>query len=72
MLFSVEQAMVGRDEKWTPLKTLAWEVNKDGRYREKGLFINKKDTEHLFYFLPETQKNLPLWERVLWEKKKYI
>ena len=26
MLFSVEQAFVGRDEKWAPLKTPAWEA----------------------------------------------
>ena len=29
MLFSVEQAFVGRDEKRAPLKTPAWEANKE-------------------------------------------
>ena len=29
MLFSVEQAFVGRDEKRTPLKTPAWEATHD-------------------------------------------
>ena len=29
MLFSVEQAFVGRDEKRAPLKTPAWEANSD-------------------------------------------
>ena len=28
MLFSVEQAFVGRDEKRAPLKTTAWEARK--------------------------------------------
>ena len=27
MMFSVEQAFVGRDEKQTPLKTLTWEAS---------------------------------------------
>jgi len=53
MLFSVEQVMVGRDEKRAPLKTLAWEVNKDGRYCEKGLFTNKKDRTFILLFASE-------------------
>ena len=32
MLFSVEQAFVGRDEKRAPLKTPAWETRANARY----------------------------------------
>ena len=48
MLFSTEQAFVGRDEKRAPLKTRAWEaklIQVRGiivKYVERSLNINKK------------------------------
>ena len=48
MLFSIEQAFVGRDEKRAPLKTRAWEaraIQARGiivKYVERSLNINKK------------------------------
>ena len=48
MLFSIEQAFVGRDEKRVPLKMPAWEVKPIQvrgiivKYVERSLNINKK------------------------------
>ena len=39
MLFSVEQAFVGRDEKRAPLKTPAWEANIDPEKLYCGTFV---------------------------------
>ena len=39
MLFSVEQAFVGRDEKRPPLKTPAWEAMGDPAIRELKIIL---------------------------------
>ena len=36
MLFSVEQVFVGRDEKWAPVKTPAWEASTDLTWKQKS------------------------------------
>ena len=39
MLFSIEQAFAGRDEKRAPLKTPAWEANSEGVSRDFLLYV---------------------------------
>ena len=49
MLFSIEQAFVGRDEKRAPLKTPAWEARLPAAVREnEPTLIPPKEEESLF------------------------
>ena len=62
MLFSVERAFVGRDEKQTPLKTPAWEARRGINY--KTVYLSLVST-----FFPSstvTPQYVYLWQEQEW------